>query len=75
MVDIQTTAFDIEELRSRLRRMNDAELLRFGQGAKYMCSSYANSLAPLREEFVIQLEESRAEWRRRYPKLLLSESI
>ena len=75
MVGIQTTRFDVESLRSGLRSMDDAELLRFGQAAKYMCSSYANSLAPLRKEFVIQLEESRAEWRRRYPKTPVSESI
>jgi hypothetical protein len=74
-VAFQTTRFDVESLRSRLRSMDDAELLRFGQAAKYMCSSYANSLAPLREEFVIQLEESRAEWRRRYTKISLSESV
>jgi hypothetical protein len=48
VVGIQTTRFDMESLRSRLRSMDDAELLRFGQAAKYMCSSYANSLAPLR---------------------------
>jgi hypothetical protein len=75
VVGIQTTRFDVQSLRSGLRSMDDAELLRFGQAAMYMCSSYANSLAPLREEFVIQVEESRAEWRRRYPKMPSSESI
>jgi len=75
VVGIQTTRFDVGSFRSRLRSMDDAELLRFAQAAKYMCSSYANSLAPLREEFVIQLQESRAEWRRRYPKMPLSDSI
>jgi hypothetical protein len=75
VVGIQTTRFDVESLRSRLRSMDDTELLRFGQAAKYMCSSYAHSLAPLREEFVIQLQESRAEWSRRFPKMPLSESV
>jgi hypothetical protein len=32
-----TESFDIENLRSRVHTMNDAELLRFGQAAKYMC--------------------------------------
>ena len=75
MIGIQTTRFDVESLRSRLRGMDDAELLQFGQAVKYMCSTYANSLAPLREEFVIQLQECRAECRKRFPKIPLSESI
>jgi hypothetical protein len=33
---------NLNELRERLRKMSDAELLRFGQAAKYMCSSHAN---------------------------------
>ena len=75
MSGIQTTAFDVENVRSRLRKMNDAELLRFGQAAKFMCSPRANMGKQPREEFVIQLQECRAEWRRRYPKLPLSESL
>ena len=55
--------------------MDDAELLRFGQAAKYMCSSYAYSLAPLREEFVVQLSEARAEWQKWFPKMPLNESV
>jgi hypothetical protein len=74
-VVIQTTDFNIEEVRLRLRNMNDAELLRFGQAARYMCSSRANMGKPPREEFVIQLQECRAEWRRRFPKLPMSESV
>ena len=59
---------DIEDLRARLRKMTDAELLRFGKDNRYMCSSYTNmGKAPL-EAFVIQLREARAEWRRRHPK-------
>lgn len=61
MYGIQTTAFDIEAVRDRLRKMNDAELLRFGQSAKYMCSPYANMGKPPREEFVMPLQEARAE--------------
>ena len=59
---------DAEQLRMRLRRMTDPELLRFGQAARYMCSPYANMRKPPLEPFVIQLREARAEWRRRYPK-------
>ena len=56
---------DLEGLRTRLRKMNDAELLRFGQAAKSMCSPDAYFGQPPRQAFVIQLEEARAELRRR----------
>jgi hypothetical protein len=70
-----TESFDIENLRSRLRTANDAELLRFGQAAKYMCSPTANMGKPPRWEFVIQLGEARKEWKRRNPNLPLADSI
>jgi hypothetical protein len=54
----------VEEFRARLRKMTDAELLRFGKAARYMCSPAANFGKP-REAFVIQLRECRAEWKRR----------
>ncbi len=56
---------DLEGLRTRLRKMNDAELLRFGQAAKSMCSPDAYFGQPPRQAFVIQLEEARAELERR----------
>ena len=59
---------DIESLHERLRKMTDAELLRFGKDNRYMCSPYANMGKPPLEAFVIQLREARAEWRRRHPK-------
>ena len=59
---------DIEALRERLRKMTDAELLRFGKDNRYMCSPYANLGKARLEAFVIQLREARAEWRRRHPK-------
>jgi hypothetical protein len=40
--------------------MSDAELLRFGKAAKYMCSSQANLGKSPRKAFVIQLEETPA---------------
>jgi hypothetical protein len=55
---------DLDELRARLRKMNDAELLAFGKAAKNMCSPRANFGKPPRQPFVIQLQEARAEWRR-----------
>ena len=59
------TEIDLEGLRTRLRKMNDAELLRFGQAAKSMCSPDAYFGQPPRQAFVIQLEEARAELERR----------
>jgi hypothetical protein len=73
MQAIQIDSFDVESLRLRLRKMNDRELLQFGQAAKYLCSPRANMMGkPPREEFVIQLREARAEWRRRFPKIPLT---
>jgi hypothetical protein len=64
----------VEELRKRLRKMTDNDLLLFGQAAKYMCSPEAN-YGPPREPFLIQLKEARAEWRKRHPKPPLDDSI
>jgi hypothetical protein len=75
MNSIASGELDVEQLRQRLRKMNDAELLRFGQAAKYMCTPEANLGHPPHEPFVIQLEEARKEWKRRNPELPLSESI
>ena len=60
---------DLDELRARLREKTDAELLVFGKAARNMCSSKANFGKPPRQPFVIQLEEARAEWRRRKDKV------
>jgi hypothetical protein len=56
---------DLDELRARLRKMTDAELIAFGKAARYMCSPAANLGQPPREPFVIQLREARPEWKRR----------
>ena len=59
---------DLEQLRARLRRFSDAELLRFGKAARYMCSPEAQPFGgkqPPDRVFIVQLEEARAEWRRR----------
>jgi hypothetical protein len=54
---------DLDELRTRLRKTTDEDLLRFGKAARFMC----RDKVPL-QVFVIQLDEARAEWRRRHPK-------
>jgi len=58
--------FDLERLRKRLHMMTDIELLEFRQAAERMCAPNASGGPPL-EKFKIQLEESKAEWKRRYP--------
>ena len=55
----------IEELRERLRQMNDAELRRFGRDALYVTSPAANMGQKERESVVIQIDEARAELKRR----------
>lgn len=57
---------DREAVRDRLRRMSDQELLKFGAAARYMCSRRANMGKPPRPNFLLQLEEARAEWKRRH---------
>lgn len=59
---------DLEQLRTRLANMSDAELRKFGRVASYMCSPQANTGKEPRPEFVIQLEEARAKWLRRHPR-------
>jgi hypothetical protein len=56
---------DLEGLRTRLREMSDAELLRYGRAAKSMCSPDGYLGEAPRQTFVIQLAEARAELERR----------
>ena len=68
MANLNTVTFtgeneiDLEGLRTRLQKMSDLELLRFGYAAKSMCSPDAHCGNPQREVFVIQLEEARRNW-------------
>ena len=66
---IGTQEDDIEQLRARLRKMTDKQLREYGEAARYMCSPVANMGKPPQESSVIHLNEARAEWRRRHPKL------
>ena len=65
MNGIKLEGFDIEKLRERLRKMTDEELRKFGKAARYMVSPTANMGKPPLPDFVLQLEDARAEWRRR----------
>jgi hypothetical protein len=66
MQSIQVATFDVDALRTRLRKMSDDELRKFGKAARYMVSPTANMGKPPRSTFVLQLEEARAEWCRRH---------
>ena len=66
---------NLQALRTRLHKMTDQQLLRFGQTARYMCSSGANLGEPPREIFVVQLREVRTEWQRRNPEVPPSASL
>jgi hypothetical protein len=61
-----TTSLDIKALRTRLRKMSDEELRKFGKAARDMASPTANMGKPPLPDFALQLEEARAEWRRRH---------
>ena len=55
---------DIPRFRARIRKMSDAQLLRSGRNAAYMASPAA-SYGPVRQTYIQQFEELRAEWKRR----------
>ena len=66
MQSIQLTNLDVDALRTQLKKMTDEELREFGKAARYMVSSTANMGKPPLPDFVLQLEEARAEWRGRH---------
>ena len=65
---VQIIGFSVDELRIRLRKMSDDQLQEFGKAARYMPSPKANMGKPPLPDYVMQLEEATAEWRRRYSK-------
>jgi hypothetical protein len=56
-----------EELPKRLREMSNLELRHFGERARKLSDPKMNFGAI--DPHVMELEEARAEWRRRHPKL------
>ena len=61
----QEDTVDLEQLRTRLRKVSDEALLHWGRCGVRLCSAEFNRGKPPRQVFVIQLEDARAEWRRR----------
>lgn len=66
---------DIERLRQHLRAMSGPELLLFGVTTKCQCSWETKQDHPPPENILVQLSEARKEWKRRNPRLPLSESF
>ena len=65
MIGFESEDVYVRRLRERLQTMCDEELIEFGK--------YARSLAGIRvsglpDPYKVQLEEARAEWRRRHPR-------
>jgi hypothetical protein len=65
-MSIQTDARDLDQIRESLRKMSDLELRKYGRAARDMADPKKN-LGPASPSFQIQLDEARAEWRRRHP--------
>jgi hypothetical protein len=64
---IQTEPEDLERIRARIRKMSDRELRQYGRAAADMADPRKNHGNP-NPSFQIQLDEARAEWRRRHRK-------
>jgi hypothetical protein len=58
---------DLDAIRAGLQNMNEAELLAFGKQMRELVYplTYGSDGKPSVSAFSIQLEEARAEWRRR----------
>jgi hypothetical protein len=63
---IQSKPESIEQIRERIRKMSDAELRKYGRAAQDSSDPKKN-FGPRNPAFQVQLDEARAEWRRRHP--------
>ena len=60
MYNLTREDIDLEAIRARIAQMTDAELVKYGQSAAWMAEHN------YRTTWRVQLEEARAEWRRRH---------
>jgi hypothetical protein len=60
--------WDVEEFKQRIRKMTDAQLIRYGKAARYMTDprNSADKKTVL-DVHRVQLQECIAEWKRRHP--------
>jgi hypothetical protein len=66
MQGIRPMPENVEQIRERLRKMSDLELRQYGRAARNMADPKKNFGSP-NPAFQVQLDEARAEWRRRHP--------
>jgi hypothetical protein len=64
---IQTEPESIERIRARIQKMSDLELRQYGRAARDLANPKKN-FGPPNPSFQIQLDEARAEWKRRHAK-------
>jgi len=64
-MSISLQEFDVQQFRAEITKMSDAELISLGRSLRSLC--YPRVVAPNKSPFDIQLDECRAEWRRRHP--------
>jgi hypothetical protein len=62
----QSKPESIEQIRDRIGKMSDAELRKYGRAARNL-SDPKKTFGPPNPAFQVQLDEVRAEWRRRHP--------
>jgi hypothetical protein len=66
---IAATKFTVEDFRKRIQAISDDQLIRFGKAAAYMADpKYSADGRTVEPVFKVQLQECRAEWKRRHPK-------
>jgi hypothetical protein len=64
-IAFESEEVQLQKLRERLRAMSDEELIKFGKMVRSL-SAPRVSVTP--DPWKAQLEEARAEWRRRHPR-------
>jgi hypothetical protein len=61
--------FSVEEFRQRIRKLTDAELIRYGKAARYMTDPRNSAdRKTVSDVHRVQLHECIAEWKRRHPQ-------
>jgi hypothetical protein len=63
-----TSNFNVDEYRLRLEKMNDTELRKEGRTLAELTRPHPSPHTQPNEQWVVQLEECRAQWRKRHPR-------
>ena len=64
-IAFESEEVQLQKLRERLRKMSDAELIQFGKTVRNLSAPRVGLTS---DPWKAQLDEARAEWRRRHPK-------